>query len=184
MDTITDERLIGTDARRGDEEPHEYRRRVERERDRTQRQGEGMRELLALVEEHGLAFPDVFVWSFSPKIDATWQCGDRETFRAVTKALGSTVDNPWRKLTNGGNYRLQRDYSTNLAIEIKATWGTCEQVQVGTKVEERDEIVRPAETKRVVEEVPVFEWQCPDSVLLGELDSAARESGAPALPDA
>lgn len=37
---------------------------------------------------------------------------------------------------------------------------TCERVQVGTKTVERTEVIRPAETRLVTVEEPVYEWRC------------------------
>lgn len=37
---------------------------------------------------------------------------------------------------------------------------TCDRVQVGTKTVEREEIIRPAETRTVTVEEPVYEWRC------------------------
>lgn len=179
METRTDDRLAGTRQRKGDEDAARYDAHVRSVASRTAAKAAAMRVLLDLLDERGVAMPDVFAFGWDSEVLAEWRAEDREAFRAVTKALGSTVEHPWAKHTSGGNYRLERTHGPNLRLKVTATWGTCEQVQVGSEVKERQEVVQPAQTRTVVEEVPVYEWRCPDSVLLGELDAAAADAGTP-----
>ena len=175
MHTDTDT-LAGTRARKGHEDPEVYAGYVRRLRDRADRKDAALREALDLIAARGVTMPDISTFDFEDTIRLKWDCPDQDAFRAVVRALGSTVDNPWIKSTSGGSYRLERRHGAHLDLTVRATWGTCEQIQVGTKVETKTEVVRPAETREVVAEVPVYEWRCPDSVMLSELDDAAGDS--------
>lgn len=178
---MIDEIKAGIRGRKADETPDQYAQYVSLMDRRCDAKLAAMRDAMDLIERAGVAYPEVFSFTFTNRVDLTWECADQESFRAVVKALGSTIDNPWHKLTDSGNYRLHRSYGENIDLEVKATWGTCVQVQVGTKVSTTQEVVQPAVTREVVEETPVYEWQCPDTVLIEQLDAAAAESGTPAL---
>ena len=168
MQTATDERLAGTRQRNTHETAEEYASYVRREQNKIDDKADLFSQLIELVRTSGVTMPDVYAYDFSPTIAATWECRDAQAFRAVLRALGSTIDNPWRKHSTNGSYRMTRSID-GIDLTVRAIWVTCEQVQTGTRVEETTEVVEPAKTRKVVNEVPVYEWRCPDSALLSEL---------------
>lgn len=168
MQTQTDDRLAGTRQRKADEDPEAYARHVHEQQAKVDLKAERIDRLFSLIRDARVVMPDVVSYDFETTIRATWDCADAQTFRAVLRAIGSTIDNPWHKQSDSGSYRMRRRVD-GLELTVRATWVTCEQVQVGTKVESTIEVVEPAKTRTVVGEVPVYEWRCPDSALLSEL---------------
>lgn len=171
MEMNIDDRLTGTRGRQPDETDEQYAVHAGWQKNRSRKQAARLRTLLDLIEQAGLVMPDITCWDFSDGVDAIWGCPDSDAFRTVVKAVGSTVDSPWTKLTYSGKYAVEREVD-GIGFSVRALWGACTQVQVGTKTETVTEVVTPAQTRQVVSEVPVMEWRCPDSFLQAELDAA------------
>ena len=167
MQTQTDGRIAGAAARKADETAEQYTRRLDRTRKVRSEVADRLARLYTLLEDRDIAPPVVVVLG-GGFVSADWSCPDPESFQSVLRAIGSSIDNPWNKHSANGSYRMTQTRD-GVAFEVSAAWVTCDQVQVGTKVEETTEVVEPAKTRTVVEEVPVYEWRCPDSALLSEL---------------
>lgn len=83
-----------------------------------------------------------------------------EEFRAAVKLAGSgekRVQDDGRMIFEGRRGPLR--------FKVVLMSRVCERVQVGTKTETRQVPVGEPEYDEVVEEVPVYEWRCPESIL-------------------
>ena len=161
-DTLT-QPLIGTAHREGDTD-EAFAQRQHAEAERRERVRAGFRDLDELVERAGVIYPDATAYAWSREVHAEWNATDVETFRALVRALGSTIDSPWEKSSTMGRFQSTRRVSDGLILVVVAAWGACEKVEVGTRVETVEKVVEPARTLAVEETVPVYEWRCPESI--------------------
>lgn len=177
-------------ARKDDQSDTSWRYSVEYAVEARDALSAGMRELVELVTTRDLTWPDnLGAWGWNRQVRATWDATDEATFRELRRAVGSALTSPWEKDTRYGKLEVSRDVSTFLRVTIRASWGTCEQVEVGTKTVTRtvsvcpdceselidldnggqacsDDTcqyeVRPAKRIEREETVPELEWRCPE----------------------
>jgi len=124
----------------------------------------GLRRLADFLESHPEAIDD---WN--------------EVAIVVARPLGNVLRKGYGKLEKWGNgvsdyFHLLKRFSNNVQIRwVQERKEVCQRVQVGVKkIEAVPEkiIVHPAQPAR---EEPIFEWQCPESLLetTAEQDAAA-----------
>ena len=121
----------------------------------------GLRELAEMLEaDERLPLPHVKeLWALpDPSHEGIIPTKDEEAAELgrLARAIPGRVD----KEFDGGTVKLRKHFGP-LVYEIYAA-GVCERVEVGTKTVTREE---PVETRTVTEEVPRFEYRCPDSLL-------------------
>ena len=106
----------------------------------------------------------------------------KEQFVAQMRFLGSAA-----KLEGNAYLTIQKKFSRNVVIELNCQREkVCERVQVGERV-------IPAEPERTVPEItipakpetrePIFEWQCPDSLLALDKESVLDETPETTEPE-
>lgn len=110
-----------------------------------------------------------------------WGDDAREQMAAVTRALPCA----WRKETDDGGdgERAYFHLSGSLAgLRIKLTAyrdAVCTRVVTGTEEREVEEVVRPAETRKVTKPAEVVEWDCGSLLAPAEaLEAMAAEGDA------
>ena len=85
------------------------------------------------------------------KVDV--HCRDLDQLREARRAVGMC-----RKEETSSGLVLRAEVD-GVQVTLWPPHGTCERVQVGTETVERQV---PTSTETVTEEVPVYEWDCPD----------------------
>ena len=111
----------------------------------------GLRWLADVLENNADVPVGTGAWSFDPIRISAW---DLDTYRVIVKALG----NGDKGITSIGD--LYFDAKPNDDFHVRAYLHdntVCEKVQVGTR--------KATKTVETDEEVPVYEWHCPDSIL-------------------
>jgi hypothetical protein len=118
---------------------------------------EGLRQLAGALEQHpGMPLPAVkadfcFMGAGNPRADLA----------AAARALPCT----WRKHVwdgqSGNSYFELEGSLGGVEVELRAYRdAVCTRVVKGTEDRETEEVVRPAETRKVVKPVEVVEWDC------------------------
>jgi hypothetical protein len=116
---------------------------------------DGLIELHKFLSERPALIPeapiivDNFVW-------------DEDQFAPKVKALGSA-----EKKNTSDYYYLRRNIGIHKVEVTIRREKVCERVQVGTKEVTHTIYPENVQTTTITEEVPVYEWKCPDSILGG-----------------
>lgn len=122
-----------------------------------------LRALADFAEAHADVLPDhVLDQEF-----AVWGMTSAEEMGRMAIALGGH----WAKGTAGEYFYLERDFGgSSKYSRVKVSLNThrgnvCERVQVGTETKTIPDPDLVAEVPLVEVEEPVYEWQCPESIL-------------------
>ena len=187
-DTITTTEPLAGHERYSWESDEDNDARVAASIDRRARQLEALAVAMELVRAANTTVPSIS-WD-TDGVALAWHAYDEAAFDALRRALGSSLDSPWAKgTTSWGSLYVERTLAPGVTAKVYAGWGTCEQVEVGTKVVDREVEVCPdcgrdldtldtghvvcsdgdcsyerrpaAKVTRQVEE-PELEWRCPD----------------------
>ena len=120
-----------------------------------------LRDMADWFEKYGEDLPPFI---FEPEINLQSYVSLKEDLVTALSALkgGTTPNNPVVKEQTNFAYELHRKFGKTVKFVVWASRDTvCERVQVGTKVEPVTQYVETGETK----EVPVYEWNCTESLL-------------------
>jgi hypothetical protein len=127
----------------------------------------GLRRLADFFELNGSELPEFIL---DPSVDLQCYVTQKEEMVTAARimARGSSINNPLKKEQTTFAYELNRSFGKNVRLQVWTSRETvCERVQVGTELKPVTK-VETVETGEMTE-VPVYEWNCTDSLLTTEL---------------
>ena len=179
----TDDLFVLTVKRWEWQKDSDYADVVQSARGRRDRKAEAYTSMARTVAEHDLPWPTLEPYPYDrPNKDevlvAYWRVEDMDAFRTMVRAVRRTVGGLTAKTNKDGSLTATA-FSDGVGYDVRLTpeASPCTQVQVGTEEKTVREVETPARYREVVKDVPIYEWQCPDSVL----DESAEEEAAEAV---
>lgn len=120
-----------------------------------------LREMADWFDKHGEDLPE-FIFDPEVKIESYVSLKDEMVVAAKALKHGTTLNNPVTKDQSTFSYELHRSFGTKAKFVVwTSRENVCTRVQTGTKSEPVKKVVETGE----MQEVPIYEWECNDSLL-------------------
>ena len=175
-DTITEETttegtvdlIAATVTRWSFTDDETFARMVEQRRLERNRKVEAYTTIARVVGEHDLPWPHLAQWSIPKGAGAAvhYYTEDLDSFRLLVRAVRRAVGGVQTKANEDGSLTatvISEDVAW--AVKLGAEASPCEKVEVGTETKVEREEIAPPKYREVEREVPVYRWECPESIL-------------------
>jgi len=172
-ETMTTDDLFALTVKRWSWQSEEdHADRIQDARSRRDRKAEAFHSMAKTVAENDLPWPAVDLHPYNRENDedevlvACWWVEDMDDFRTVARAVRRAVGGLTAKSNKDGSLTATviRD-GVGYDVRLTPEGSPCKQVQVGTEEKTVREVEQPATYREVIKDVPVYEWECPPSVL-------------------